>query len=304
MGKELGVSRAAISAHVKALQKAGYGIVSAGRRGYRLESAPDLLSAFEVHPLSAATTMGKVRYVYEQTIDSTNTRARHLAEKGCPEGTVVIAEEQTEGKGRKGREWVSPSGMGIYATLVLRPRLPLEDTPLLTLVTAVATADAINRAAGMTPTIKWPNDILVNDRKTAGILTEVSSDVDQVDFALIGLGLNVNTPEEELPRRPIFPATSLAIESGKPQSRAALLAAWLDCFETEYAQLIAGKRERLLERWKSRAMIMGRNVTIRRVHDTVEGTITDIDMDGALLLDTREGERQRILSGDITFACR
>lgn len=301
LSQDLGISRAAVSKQVRALRQAGYEIETAPNRGYHFISAPDLLLADEVQSLLAGKTMGKACYVHHHTIGSTNAEARQLAEANCPEGTLVVAEEQTAGKGRKGRDWVSPAGTGIYATLVLRPTLPLEDTPLLTLLTAVATAEAIKESTELVPTIKWPNDILLNGKKIAGILTEVSSDVDHVEFALIGIGLNVNTPTRQLPRRPIFPATSLAVESGKPQSRQALLASWLQHFETEYAHLAAGNRKRLLERWKALANITGRRATIQRVHDTVKGTITDIDPDGALLLKTSKGDLLRILSGDVSF---
>lgn len=301
MGAELGVSRAAISKHVRALQAAGYDIESAKHRGYRFKSAPARLLASEVQPLAKCRTMGKSRYVHHESIDSTNAKARRLAEAGCPEGTLVVAEQQTAGKGRKGRDWVSPAETGIYATLVLRPPLPMEDTPLLTLLTAVAVAEAILEVTALHPTIKWPNDILVNERKVAGILTEVSSDVDRVEFALIGLGLNVNTEKKDLPQRPIFPATSLAIEAGASQNRPALLAQWLEHFESGYSLLVSGNRQPLLDRWKALAELTGRRVTISRIHDSISGTITNIDTDGALLLQTPDGQEHRILSGDIAF---
>jgi len=298
---DLGISRAAVSKHVRALRQAGYQIDTAPNRGYCFRSAPDLLLADEVQPMATSKIIGKSQYQHYNTIGSTNAEARRMAEAGCPEGTLVVAEEQTSGKGRKGREWISPRQTGIYATLVLRPTLPLEDTPLLTLLAAIATAEAIIASTGTTPTIKWPNDILVNGKKVAGILTEVSSEVDRVEFALIGIGLNVNTPAKVLPKRLIFPATSLAIETGTPQHRPALLARWLEHFETEYAQLTAGNRQPLLDHWKTLASIIGRRVTIRRIHDSVSGTVEDIDCDGALLLHTPDGQSLRILSGDVSF---
>ncbi len=301
LSRDLSISRAAVSKQVRALRDAGYRIATAPNRGYRFESAPDLLLSDEVQPLATTKTLGRSKYIHYDTIGSTNAEAHRLAESGCPEGTLVVAEQQTAGKGRKGREWVSPAGTGIYATLVLRPPLPMEDTPLLTLLTAVAIAEAITEVTPLQPTIKWPNDILIHDRKVAGILTEVSSDVDHVEFALIGLGLNVNTQKKDLPERPIFPATSLAIEANALQNRPALLAKWLDNFESEYSRLVSGDREHLLERWKAQARTTGRRATINRVHGSISGTITDIDTDGALLLQTPDGIQHRILSGDITF---
>jgi BirA family biotin operon repressor/biotin-[acetyl-CoA-carboxylase] ligase len=298
---DLNISRAAVSKHVRALRELGYVIATAPNRGYHFQSAPNLLLADEVQPLATSKTIGQTAYSHFTTIGSTNTEAKRLAEKGHPEGTLVVAEEQTAGKGRKGRDWISPKQTGIYATLILRPTLPIEDTPLLTLMTAVATCEAIIAATGITPTIKWPNDILVNGKKVAGILTEVSSEVDRVEFALIGFGLNVNTSKRELPKRALFPATSLSAETGNHHPRALLLACWLDRMEREYRQLQAGERTPLLEHWKSLTDIMGRRVVIDRVHDTVQGTVFDIDSDGALRVKAPNGESLRVLSGDVRF---
>ncbi len=302
LSQELNISRAAISKHVKKLRELGYAIETAPNRGYHFQSAPDLLLPEELQPLTTSKFIGTAQYSHHQTAGSTNTEARTLAENGCPEGTLIVAEEQTAGKGRKGRDWASPMHTGIYATLILRPTLPLEDTPLLTLLTAVVTAEAIIATTNITPTIKWPNDILLNGKKIAGILTEVSSEIDRVEYALIGIGINVNTPTKQLPKRPIYPASSLAAETGIQHNRANLLAKWLEIFETEYEKLISGNRKQLLDHWKSLANIIGKKVTISRVNDSISGTIKDIDADGALLLKTKTNQNQRILSGDVSFS--
>jgi len=299
--QELNISRAAISKQVKILCEHGYDIATAPRRGYCYKSAPNLLLSNEVLPQCRAKTVGRAQYHHNLTIDSTNTFARNLAESGCPHGTLIVAETQTDGKGRKDRDWVSPAGCGIYATLVLRPTLAPEDTPLLTLMTAIAAAESIIETTNLNPVIKWPNDILVNGKKIAGILTELSSDMDRVEYVLIGIGINVNTPRKQLPKRPIFPASSLAGESGKKYSRQKLLAKFLEIFETEYKNLIKGNRQQLLDHWKSLSDIIGRQVTIKRINDAPSGVITDIDSDGALQLKTKTGEFIKILSGDISY---
>lgn len=301
IGERFSISRAAVSKHVRALMAAGYDIESAPRRGYRYRAASNRLLAAEVQRLLKTATLGQNKYYHYNTIGSTHVTARQIAEKGCPEGSLVVAEMQSSGRGRKNRDWISPAESGIYATLVLRPLIPLEDTPLLTLAAAVAASEAVTATTALTPTIKWPNDILVNGHKVAGILTEVSSDIDRVEFALIGIGINVNTPLTDLPARPLFPASSLAIESGAPQSRAPILAHWLNHLESAYTRLIIGDRSTLLQRWKALAGIIGKTATIQRVHDTVHGVIDDLDTDGALLLRTPDGTLERILSGDITF---
>jgi len=302
LSQELNISRAAISKHVKILRELGYEIETAPNRGYHFLSAPDLLLAEEILPLTKSKQIGTAQYRHHHISTSTNAEAKILAEEGCPEGTLVVAEEQTAGKGRKGREWTSPKQAGIYATLVLRPTLPLEDTPLLTLLTAIVTTEAIIATTDVIPTIKWPNDILLNGKKIAGILTEVSSEVDRVEYALIGIGLNVNTPSRKLPKRPIYPASSLKAETGTKHNRAELLAKWLEIFESEYNQLLAGNRTQLLDHWKKLANIIGKKATITRVNDRISGTIKDIDTDGALLLQTKNGNTQRILSGDVSFS--
>jgi len=301
LSQDLNISRAAVSKHVSNLRKLGYQIETAPNRGYHFQSAPDLLLGDEVQPLTKSRFIGQAGYVHYTTIGSTNAEARQLAEQGRPEGTLVVAEEQTAGKGCKGRDWASPKHRGIYATLILRPTLLIEDTPLLTLLAAVATCEAIMASTGVTPTIKWPNDILLNGKKIAGILTEVFSEIDSVEFALIGIGLNVNTPARELPKRLIFPATSLCAEMGTPLDRKTILARWLEQMEVEYTQLTTGNRSQLLEHWKSLAHIEGRRAVIQRVNDTIKGTIEDIDPDGALRLRTQNGESVRVLSGDVSF---
>ncbi len=265
--------------------------------------ADDPLSAMHVLPLAGTGQIGRQVYQYLQTTASTNTDARALAVAGAPHGSLVVAETQTAGRGRHDRPWLSPPGQGIYATLLLRPSgLPAAQSPLLTLLAAVAAVEAITRTVpGLVPSIKWPNDILIGGRKVAGILAEMDDGMAAAPCILLGIGINVNTPLDRLPERPIYPATSLALEAGHAVSRAALLAAWLQRVEHWLERLESGQHEALLARWTECACMTGRRVSVTRQTGVVQGIASGIDTDGALLLRTDDNHTLRILSGDLRF---
>lgn len=299
LSRKLEISRAAVSKHVAKLQKDGYKIESAPNRGYRLRSLPDTMSADEVLIHCPAKLAAKISYHHREETTSTNQDAHILATDGAPEYTLVVAESQSAGRGRRGREWLSPAGSGIYATILLRPPFPPEDAPLLTLLAAVVTAEAIKHVSPVSPAIKWPNDILLEGRKIAGILTEISTGPDLLDYALIGFGININTAQNRLPRRPIYPAGSLASITGRKFKRAEILACWLKIFATEYRKLLQGGREQLLKHWLALSNIKGKKITVRRINDSISGNVSGIDSTGALLLQTDDNCIHTILSGDI-----
>ena len=267
------------------------------------EPANAPLSAVRVLPLAHTRQLGQQIYHYLQSTGSTNADARELARCGAPHGTLVVAETQTAGRGRHDRPWVSPPGLGIYATLLLRPtRIPPGQTPLLTLLAAVADAEAIALTVpNLMPVIKWPNDILVNGRKTAGILAELTDSHETAPCILIGIGINVNTPVNRLPARPLYPATSLAQEAGMHVPRTALLAAYLKRFEQWLARLEAGDSNALIADWNAWSGIKGKRVSIVQETQTLHGTVTGIDTDGALRLQTNANQTTRILSGDLRY---
>lgn len=211
----LGVSRAAVSKHVSGLKNTGYRIESAPGRGYLLGEMPDLLLPGEIRHDLSTSVFGKRVFEYYEVTDSTNLRARQLADGGADEGSVVVAEEQTAGKGRKGRSWFSAGQEGICLSAILRPPMSPAEASRITLTTAVAVAETLLSLTDLDVRIKWPNDILIHGKKIAGILTELSMEMDAVDYVVVGLGLNVNTPADHFADevRPI--ATSLLIETGK-----------------------------------------------------------------------------------------
>jgi len=261
------------------------------------------LTAACVLPLANTRQLGHRIYRYLETTASTNADARALEQTGAPHGSLVVAETQTAGRGRHDRLWLSPPGVGIYATLLLRPaHLAPEQTPLLTLLAAVAATEAIARTVPeVAPSIKWPNDILIDGRKVAGILAEMTDGAAAAPCVLLGIGINVNTPRDRLPERPLYPATSLAQEAGHTVSRAALLGAWLQRVEHWLGRIEDGQSKALLERWTRCAGMTGRRVTVTQQAGVVGGTVSGIADDGALLLLTDDDQTIRILSGDLRF---
>jgi BirA family biotin operon repressor/biotin-[acetyl-CoA-carboxylase] ligase len=298
----LGISRAAVSKHIAALRAAGCEIASASRKGYRLVSEPDRLVREAVAPYLDTLVVGR-EWHYEAQVSSTNALAREAALRGASEGAVFVADEQVGGRGRRGREWVSPPGCGIYVSVLLRPQLPPDALPLLTLMAAVAVVRAIADVGAGEARIKWPNDILLGGHKVCGILTEMVADAESLACVILGIGLNVNTPPELLPERPLFPAGSLASVAGRRLPRARLLARLLNALDEGYAELIEQGGRPMLAAWEARSDLVGRRVSVARVNDTVTGVAEGLDSSGALVIRTDSGERQLILSGDISY-CR
>ncbi len=238
---------------------------------------------------------------YHAVIDSTNIRARMIADEGAPEGTIVVAEAQLKGKGRRGRSWFSPAGQGIYVSVILRPRVPPAEATLLVLMAAVAAAEALLSHADLPVSVKWPNDILVGGKKIAGILTEMRLDGDRIDHVVIGMGVNVNTPAESLPPEIAAIATSLSAETGRTFSRAGLLRTYLEKLEGWYTLFRERRFEPIRGRWLEIARIIGKSVKIAGVDRIYEGEVVDIDPNGFLILKSPDGALQRILAGDVSL---
>lgn len=263
--------------------------------------SPDLLLPEEIRDGLKTSTFGRGRIDYCAVIDSTNVRARAIADQGAPEGTIVVAETQLEGKGRRGRSWFSPAGEGIYVSVILRPRVPPSEAPQLVLLAAVAAAEALLAHTALPVSVKWPNDILVGGKKVAGILTEMRLAEDRIDHVVIGMGVNVNTPAEGLPPEIAAIATSLRAETGQTFSRVGLLRTYLEKLEGWYALFRERRFESIRERWLELARIIGKQVKIAGLDRTYEGEVVDIDPNGFLILKTPDGGVQRILAGDVSM---
>jgi BirA family biotin operon repressor/biotin-[acetyl-CoA-carboxylase] ligase len=291
-----GVSRAAVWKRINRLKALGYEIAGEPRKGYRLLTVPDKLLPGEIlNGLATRRLRGPIHHF--ETIASTSDLAKELGGRGAPEGTLVVAEAQEAGRGRLGRQWESPPSVGLYASLVLRPSLPPTELPQITLTAAVAGVRALQRATGVTPGIKWPNDLLVNGKKVGGILTEMETEADQIRYLVLGWGLNVNNPALPPELAPI--ATSLLLAAGRRFSRVAILQAWLEEFEALYERFLERDFAGILTAWKEHATTLGRVVTVRQGNRAIHGKALDVDGEGALLLETRPGEVVRVTSGEI-----
>jgi BirA family biotin operon repressor/biotin-[acetyl-CoA-carboxylase] ligase len=296
---KMAVSRSAIWKHIQKLREEGYVISSSSKKGYLLRKTSDMLLPSEIREGLTTTVFGKGDIVHFRETDSTNTRAKALADRGAPEGTVIVSEKQIDGRGRKGRNWFSPSQEGIYISLILRPALSPGEAPKTTLLTAVAVAEALISLTGLAVSIKWPNDILVHGKKIAGILTEISAEIDAINYIVVGLGLNVNTPD--FPSNIKDKATSMFIEAGKHFSRVRVLREYLIWYERYYDLFWRNGFDPILTRWKELANIIGRRMTVETTGTIYTGEIQDIDKDGVLILKDNQGKQHRIFSGDISL---
>jgi len=295
----LSVSRSAVWKHIRKLTEEGYLIKSSHGKGYMLEKASDMLLPEEIREGLTTRILGKKEIHHLKETVSTNTTAKQLAAGGAPEGTLVISEMQTGGKGRLGRNWFSPSGEGIYISFILRPAVSPAEAPKITLMTAVAMAEALNSGPGLHVSIKWPNDILLGGKKLAGILTEISTEMDAVDYVIIGVGLNVNTAS--FPPDLKETATSLLLETGRLHSRSSLTKEFMKWFEEYYELFQRADFKPILNRWRQFSHIGGRRIKVETIGGMTSGTALDIDGDGFLMVEDDDGHIQKIYSGDITM---
>jgi len=299
VSRELGISRQALWKHIEKLRDAGYVIEAVPHLGYKLIQIPDKMFASEIRWNLKTEVMGAEIYFYE-SLGSTNSVAYELAEQGAVEGTVVIADEQTKGKGRLGRSWVSPSKGGIYLSCVLRPDILPNEVSKITLVAAVGAVKAVRKFSSLEALIKWPNDILVSDRKASGILTELKGESDKVDFIVLGIGINVNTPRGALPSG----GTSLKAESKSSTDfpRVELVKILLREIEAEYVKFKKNGFISLRNELKSYSCVLGRHVSVTVSGGTkFSGKAIDIDRNGALVIKMDDGSRKTFLSGEVTL---
>ncbi|MDD5255151.1 MAG: biotin--[acetyl-CoA-carboxylase] ligase [Candidatus Omnitrophica bacterium] len=294
----LKISRQALWKHIQDLKDAGYDIIAVPHLGYRLASSPDRLYPYELRYGLDTGYIGK-NILYLESVASTMDAALQAGIDGASEGTAVVAEAQTKGRGRLGRQWSSPKYKGIYMSLILRPDLPPLYTPVLTLLVAVGVCRAIKEVAGLDAKIKWPNDIFLNNKKLGGILTELNAEMDITRFVVAGLGLNVNNDGKSLPPG----ATSLYEHSGAHVSRAELLREIFRKIEEDYGRLQRSGSADVIDQWRAYSTTLGRRVRIVSSQQHLEGEAVDVDLDGALLLRLDSGVHTKITSGDIVH-CR
>ncbi len=294
LSKDSGVSRAAIWKHVESLRRDGYEIEATPHLGYRLLRIPDKLIPSEIKSVLHTKVLGREVLSYKK-IDSTNVMAYGLAEKGLKEGVVVLAEEQAKGRGRLGRTWASPPAGGVYLSCILRPPLPPSETQKLTLAASVSVARAIRETTGLPAMIKWPNDILLDLKKVCGILLEMKAEQDEVEFVIVGIGVNVNTPLKTLPKG----ATSLRAELGSDVSRIKLTRKILEELEAGYGLLKNNGFSKIVEEWKELSDMLGSRVKVTLPNRKYEGAAVDVDSDGSLLVRLDNGFIEKTSSGDV-----
>lgn len=294
----LGITRQALWKHIHILKDSGYDIVAVPHLGYKLISSPDRLFVSEVARQLNTKFIAKKIYYFD-TVSSTMDTAWQLAIKGSPDGTIILTESQTKGRGRLGRSWFSPKYKGIYLSLILRPKILPNQTPLITLMSAVSVCEAIKEKTGITCQIKWPNDILVHHKKIGGILTELNAETDLSRFVVVGIGLNVNNDKRTL----TMGATSLREQKKKELNRLDLLQEILRQIENNY--LIFQKKGALavIDKWRDWSVSLGRRVRVVYQKEHIEGQAVDIDIDGGLLIRNDAGLTQKVMAGDVVH-CR
>ena len=312
LASRLGISRAAVWKHITALKLGGYEIDGIRARGYRLISPPAVLSEAAIQARAAGLRIGRKILVLDVT-RSTNTDAMALGREGAAEGSVVIAEEQTAGRGRLGRTWESIRGVNLYMSILLRPEIAPGRAPQLSLVAGIAAAETVAEE-GVDARIKWPNDVVVVAgpgvdaaarpplRKHAGILTEIEAEADRARFVVVGIGVNLNSELAHFSPELEGKATSVLLERGARTDRTAFAARLLARFEQCYDAWTNGGFAAVAPRWRALSVLDGRPIDIAAPGEQVTGVCAGIDDDGALLVDVAGGGRRRILAGDVTIS--
>ena len=299
IGRELSITRAAVWKGIKKLREEGYEIEAVTNRGYRLTNPETMYNKRELEQGLKTKTMGQTIYFYEET-DTTNNRARELALEGAPEGTLVVAEKQTAGRGRRGKVWESPLGTGIWMSLVLRPQIAPTEASVLTLLCGLATAEAIEAETGLSAGIKRPNDILINGKKAVGILTEMDCEMSEVHFVIPGIGINVNTAS--FPPEIAEIATSLYLECGKTVSRRRLVHKVLERLEEHYETFLrTGSFAAMLEDYRKHCITLGKEVHVLG-REPFFAEALDITPEGELLVRRADnGKEEVVFSGEVSI---
>lgn len=301
LSQQLGVGRTAIWARIEELRRLGYDIEASPHHGYRLLSAPDALHAEDLlSRLGPIKVVGRDIRVFQETT-STNDVAEKLARDGVKEGVVVFAETQTKGRGRLGRKWESPNRKGLWFSVLLRPKLRPQEATRLTVASATALVRAIRSQTGLKPEIKWPNDILVHGKKVAGILTELSAELDRVRHVILGVGVDVNVEPSALPAPISKVAGSLSAEAGKVVLRAELAALILRELDADYVRICAGEFSAVADEWEANCSTLGREVVIRVGDRQIRGRAETLGDEGALLVRSDHGLLERVIGGDVTL---
>jgi len=298
ISRTLDISRAAVWKQVKALRELGFEIEAKHSAGYRLVAVPDLLLASEIESGLDTRLLGR-SVVAHTEIDSTNTELRQLAEAGAVEGTVVVADRQSAGRGRLGRRWESPSGVNLYCSILLRPDIPLHQASQLTFLSAVAVAETLDDVCGLHAKVKWPNDILVGGAKISGLLNEMNAETEQIHFVILGIGVNLNMLAEQFPSELNYRATSVVLETGRLVDRLLFLRTLLEKLDSYYSEFLIDGFIPIRRRWEALCNTINTAVEVDMGRRKLTGTVIGLDSDGALRLQLEDGTIEKILAGDV-----
>lgn len=303
ISKSLGVSRTAIWKYINQIREEGYKIESISNRGYRLVSSPDILTLEEIEPYLNTNFIGR-SIIHFNSIESTNSIAKKLGDSNQANGSVVISEEQTNGRGRLGRSWVSPSHKGIWMSIFLKPNLNPVDAVNLTQTAAAAVVKAAAELR-IKALVKWPNDIVINNKKVCGILTEMNAELTRINYVVVGIGINVNIDESEFPEDIRDIATSLKIQTNSFINRQELTARILNNFEKLYTKFTDENNiEASINICRENSAVIGKDIMIINREKSVEAHVLNIDNRGRLLVKYTNGTQEHIISGEVSIRGR
>lgn len=296
----LNVSRTAIWKYIKSLKESGYIIESSSKKGYRIISSPDLLTSDEIKPHLITKYLGH-EIIHFDTLDSTNNKAKDIASKVGANGTVITSEEQVSGKGRLGRQWVSPKYKGIWMSYILRPHIEPIHVPKITHIAAAAVVAGLSKL-NINAFIKWPNDIIVNGKKICGILTEMSGEINCIDYVVVGIGINANLETIDIPTDIIDKASSLLIETGKLIERKILAAEVINSFEELYEKFLnSGSIKDSIEICRKNSILLGKEIRIINRQHEETAIAADISDEGELIAEFSDGTKRKIISGEVSI---
>ncbi len=297
----IGVTRVAVWKRVNSLRKRGYVIEGSSTKGYKLISQPDLSIESIRNALSKEPYKIGSDLIFYDTIGSTNTVSAEFALKGCKEGTVIIADEQTTGKGRLGRKWISPTGKNLYMSIILRPPISTRGATILTIMSAVACCIALRNITSLPVMIKWPNDLMVGYKKIGGILTEIKADIDKITYAIIGIGININLDIEDLPQDVREIATSIKDLTGREFSRTEAIIEVLREMQKWYDTLLSNGKGEIISYWQDLSSTIGKKVKATIFNNAYIGIAEAIDNEGLLILRLQDNTYMKIDAGDIAM---
>ncbi|WP_372995110.1 biotin--[acetyl-CoA-carboxylase] ligase [Lutispora sp.] len=300
LSAKFGISRTAIWKHINKLKEEGYVIESATNKGYVLIESPDILNPVEIKELLKTKFIGR-DIIYLDSVDSTNSYGKRMAEGDFWDGTVIIAEEQTSGRGRLGRDWVSPKGKGIWMTIMLKPDIKPNLASQVTLIAAVAVLKAIKSIYNMDIMIKWPNDLVVNGKKVCGILTELGAEIERINYLCVGIGINANSEESDFINKALDTATSIKIATSIKVERKELIARILTVFENYYSLFLEkGSIGFMIEEYKKYLINIGKEVRLITKNEEIQAKAEDITNEGHLLVRLKDGTLKEISSGEVS----